>query len=228
MDRILNEMLEYPRVHCQPFPANSVFAPFLILVRYANIFITVGLYAMSLRYHEIYLLFFSFGLSLDTIVNVALVHLLRGAVPILGCGGPYDMPSVIAQHTGFFITSILIYSYQYNAPHIHTLHHALLAGWATLVPFAMAFFNFNSPEQLIVAYLVGSLLAFVWQIAFTFPLIVPRFPEMLEWRIMKFCGYQDTMCQEACDIVAVSDSSIVAYQYVPASAQLSRTPTSKV
>lgn len=211
-------LLEYPIVHCRPFPADSFFAPFLALVLYANVFITLALYFISLRFHEIYLLFFSIGLTLDTIFNAALVYLLQGAVPIEGCNGPYDMPSVIAQHTGFFVTSVIVYSYQYRTPHIHALHHALLAGWATIVPFTLAFFNFNSLAQIVVGYLLGSLTGFAYQVAIVFPIIVPQFPALLEWRIVKWSGYENNLCKDAFLYASDDDSTVaVAFQYVPAS-----------
>ena len=157
------------------------------------------------------------------IVNTAIVYVLQGEVPIAGCNGMYDMPSGIAQHAGFFVMSVLLYSYEYRTPHIHAIHHALLAAWAVIVPFSLAFFNFNSPAQLMVAYLVGSLGAFAYHIAIVFPIIVPKFPIILQWRIIKWCGYEDNMCCDAFrytdndDDYSSTSSAVVGYAYIPAS-----------
>jgi hypothetical protein len=163
----------------------------------------VALYTFSLRWRELWLLGFGVGLTLNAFLNGVLVVLIADRVPIEGCGGPYDLPSRVAQHAAFFITSILTYSFQYRSPHFHGYYQAALAFWALIVPYALVYFNFNSGAQLLAAALVGSVFAFVWQVLVMYYLLAPHFDVVTSWWAFKTLEYRDTWCRVAAEDVAL-------------------------
>lgn len=64
------------------------------------------MYVITLVYgqHELYLRFFSFGLTLNWLLNIGIQHLVGTEPHIHGCGEGYSMPSWHAQHAFFFYT----------------------------------------------------------------------------------------------------------------------------
>ena len=59
---------------------------YLVLAHYSGPAITLGFFVASALLRDVYLLFFGFGLTVDTLINGALKYALRDAVPQPTCG----------------------------------------------------------------------------------------------------------------------------------------------
>ena len=192
------------RDQCQPFD-ETIFSPYLAIVRASPEIIALTLFLLSLILHEVWLLSLSVGSYANWALNVALKRSFLQAVPVAGCVsfslycGPdgtdaCGMPAFNAQYNAFLVTSQIIYTYQWHAPHVRQWHIFGTMLWMSLVNSTHLYFNFNSAAQLIVGTAVGCAFALVWQL-FVFAAIYPYYDRILRWRIISYFGYRDTWCK---------------------------------
>lgn len=177
---------------CGPYEQtwqSGVFA----LLRYAPYFITIVLYIASFWYKQIYLLFFSIGLTLDGVLNEALNNAFPrawrtpGCPPLWGAAVAYQI-----EHAAFFITFVLGYMLLYR-PRTKLWHILLLFTFYALTVSGAHYMNFHYADAIANGAIVGSFAALTYQTILHW-FFVPRLCRMLKHRLIVYWGYMDTLC----------------------------------
>ncbi len=178
--------------NCQPYE-RSWLSAFLSLSRYTAQIITVLLFVVGIRYRELYLLLFGFGLLIDEGVNFT-INILNPSMPrVPTCTPVYG--SVIAyqvQHADFFVTFLLGYVALYRAC-AKLWHFALLVGFHAWVVLGAHFLNYHTAVAIVAGAALGSINALIYQ-AFLYWFVVPYFPVLTTLAPVRYFQYQDTLC----------------------------------
>lgn len=157
--------------------------------------LTFVLYVTGLWHKELYLLLFGLGMSGSTLLNWALNEAtsdrvqprVATCIPVHGAVLSFE-----TQQTAFFITFVLGYIALYEAQ-ARIWHLLLLVSLFALVFIGDHLLNYHSSEAIVAASTLGSALAFCYQ-WLLYVAIVPTFPRALRSRLVRFFGYDDTLC----------------------------------
>jgi len=163
----------YAFTQCQPF-RSTAWTRYLIWFRYASLFISVLLVGYGLVRRQILAVALGAGLLVDSGLNAVLKRIFRQPPPVAGCGlSPYAMPSFQAEHTAFFLVALAMYPMMWYTPRVRTTYIGLFVALYVLVIVTQMYFNFNSPEQVLVGTLFGSVFAWLWVMG-TFTYLYPH------------------------------------------------------
>ncbi len=202
----IGEIETWALLNC-PYTPNFA-TPYLVLTRYVTLAITLALYAVGLRYRELYLLLLGIGVTVNAAVNGLLKRAFVQPVPFATCGFDHvfctdpvtmtavacGMPAFECQDTSFFVVSLMLYAFQWHHPHIRFFHSLLLVAWMALVAYAHSFFGFNSAAQIVVGAAIGALFALLWQLLI-WTWLYPYFDKILRFAPVRWLGYRDTLCR---------------------------------
>lgn len=178
-------------LNCQPFE-QSWFAAFLSLSRYAPQIITLLLFTIGVLRSELYLVFFSFGLFGNTLINLGLNELLPSEPRVETCMPRYGNSfSYQVQHITFFTTFILGYFalYRRRATLFQISLTLLIHAWIVL---GAHFLNYYRSTAIVSAAVIGAVDAMLWQ-SLMYWFIVPRFEWLRRQEIVRDMGYQTTL-----------------------------------
>lgn len=157
------------------------------------IFLTVGIYAISLYQYELYLALVSFGLTFNWGLSV---FLQRGVFKQPGafadCGSPFQMPSFSTQLVVMFNTMMACYMVIWGKRLAGKLV-LLMQLFTACVLIARIFIGINTRAQLLAGALVGFLIGAMYHL-FILRIVYPYFGTVLKWEWIKFLGMVDTMC----------------------------------
>jgi hypothetical protein len=157
--------------------------------------LTFVLYVTGLWHKELYLLLFGFGMSGSTLLNWALNEATSDRVlpRVLTCVPVHGaVLSFESQQTAFFVTFVLGYIALYEAQ-ARIWHLLLLVSLFALVFLGDHLLNYHTAEAIVAATTLGSALAFCYQ-WLLYVAIVPTFPRAMRSRLVRFFGYDDTLC----------------------------------
>jgi len=186
----------YTRANCQPY-TSSWMSAFLSLSRYAPSIITFVLYFAGLRYKELYLLLFGFGLTIDAWIGYGLNTLIvnepriAGCLPVFGSAIAYQV-----QHAAFFTTFSLGYVSLYQ-PRTKLWHVAVVLLFYASVVLGAHYLNYYQSAAIVAGAALGSLNA-LWYQSALFWIVVPTFYIVLRSRLVRYMAYQDTLCTGDC------------------------------
>lgn len=188
---------------CPNYDKSLPGAPFFVMLDFYPIALTVGLAAISIIRQELYLFLLSLCLTANWLINLffqSVVFLQPGLFP--GCGSLYQMPSFSAQQAILFETMIALYMVCWTKK-IFWINTLLLHFFSSMVIWARIFIGINSIPQLLVGAIFGLVLGILFHCIIYF-LIVPYFKTILKWRIFKWRGFCDTLCQKKKVYISVS------------------------
>lgn len=188
----IEELESFTALNCEGYDA-TWFERILVTTRYSPLIITLVMYVSGLWYRELYLLLFGVGLTLDNLLNKALQMAIDERVPQKSCGGPLGMPSELAQHIAFFYAMLVTFPILYSQ-RMGLSKALILALGAALVYAAQVELGYNTPEQVLVGSVVGTLFGFVYQLVI-YTLLYPYFNTILSWSLVDWCGYADSWCR---------------------------------
>jgi len=177
---------------CGPYEQSWLTGVYALL-RYAPYFITIVMYVASFWYKQIYLLFFSIGLTLDGYLNEAINDAvnrpprMQRCPPLWGTAVAYEI-----EHAAFFITFALGYMSLYR-PRTKLWHIALLFLWYALIVSGAHFMHFHHSDAIVNGAILGTFVALTYQVLLHW-IFVPRLCRMLQNRLVVYWGYIDTLC----------------------------------
>lgn len=192
------EQLEvYTALRCVPHYDYGYFTRFLVICQFFPLYLTIGMWAMTFiyKYQEIYFRFFSIGLTLNWLLNLALQYMFRQRPHIQGCGGGYSMPSWHSQHVFFFYTIVITYLI-IQKRHMGAFNLLLLNAVPALVCASRLTLGFNTFSELMVGNIVGVAFAAISQLV-VFKWLRPKVPKLLEYRLVQWLGYRDHLLNMA-------------------------------
>lgn len=168
-------------------------APITVALDFYPIFLTVGMYAISLYQYELYFALVSLGLTANWGINVFLQHVVfKQLGAFAGCGSTYQMPSFSSQHIVMFNALMACYMMGWGKRFAGKLI-LLMQLFTAAVLVSRIFIGINTRAQL----LVGGLLGFGLGVGYhciLYYLIYPRFGKILEWQWAQWVGIVDTLC----------------------------------
>lgn len=170
-------------------------AAFFVVLDFYPLVLTVGLFAISILRQEIYLFLLSLGLSFNWLICFffqQVVFKQNGAFP--NCGSPLQMPSFASQQIVFFQTMVAFYAICWTKK-IYWTNTILLHFFSSLVVWARIFIGINTVQQLLVGAIFGLVLGTFYHCVL-FYLIYPHFKTILKWKIMKWRGFEDSLCKK--------------------------------
>lgn len=178
---------------CPLYDASIWGAAVTVAFDFYPIFLTVGIYAISLYQYELYLALVSFGLTFNWGLSVFLqraVFMQPGAFP--GCGSPFQMPSFSSQLIVMFTTMMSCYMVCWGKryPGKLVLIMQLFTG---IVLISRIFIGINTRPQLLAGALIGFILGYIYHL-FIMRILHPYFGDLLRWRWIQMLGIVDTMC----------------------------------
>jgi membrane-associated phospholipid phosphatase len=181
----------YTALRCAPHYDYGVFTRFLVICQFFPLYLSIGMYAVTLtyKYQELYYRCFSLGLTLNWLLNWALQYVFMSKPHIQGCGDGYSMPSWHSQHAFFFYTMVTTYVL-FKKQRLGAVNLVFLNAMPALVCAARLMLGFNTFSELMVGNIVGVTFAFVYQL-FLLKVVQPRVPWLLEFTLFKFLGYKD-------------------------------------
>lgn len=192
---LLLEIELWALTNCQPFQ-QSWMAAVLAVLRYAPQTITFLLFFGGLRYREIYLLLFAFGLTLNSLLNLALNALIMTAPRVATCvplhGATFSWQ---VQQTAFFVIFSIGFMALYR-PRTKLWHIFILLLFYVATVVATHMLNNDFANAIVSGAVVGTLMAFLYQ-WFLYFIIVPTFPMLLKKPWVRYWDYRDTLCN--CD-----------------------------
>lgn len=177
---------------CGPYEQSWLTGVYALL-RYAPYFITIALYIASFWYKQIYLLFFSFGLTLDGLINEAINDAVNRpprtpkCPPLWGTAVAYEIET-----SSFFVTFILGYMTLYR-PRTKLWHILLLFIWLALNVSGAHFMHFHHSDAIVNGAILGTFLALTYQVLLHW-IFVPSMCRVLRYRLVRYWGYIDTLC----------------------------------
>jgi hypothetical protein len=85
----IEQLEQYVALRCVPHYDYGYFMRFLVFCQFTPLYLTAGMYAVTLtfKYQELYYRFFSLGLTLNSLLNTCLQYLIRSEPHIQNCGG---------------------------------------------------------------------------------------------------------------------------------------------
>lgn len=179
-------------LHCQPFQ-QSWEAALLSLLRYAPTVVTLVVFAIGVRYSEIYLIWFGFGLSGSDTLNWLLNELIERAPRVATC--PPIFGAAIArqvQYVAFFTVFAFTYMSLYRPRlRLWQLVGVVLFYYLTII--AMHLLNYDFNDAILSGAALGTFLALAYQ-SFLFFVVIATFPHQLRSRLLRWWGAQDTLC----------------------------------
>jgi len=191
----LFEVELFTLLRCQPYEQTWSSA-LLALLRYAPQVITFLLYFGGLRYKELYLLLFGFGLSLNSAANQLANSVLRAEPRVPTCTPMHGAAvSWQAQQVAFFTLFSLAYASLYQA-RLKLWHSVALLTFLALTVLSQDALNYHTTESTVTGAALGCLLALLYQ-SFLYTLIVPSFPLVMRSRLVRYLAYQDTLCYDS-------------------------------
>jgi membrane-associated phospholipid phosphatase len=187
----IDQLEEYTALRCVPHYDYGIFTRFLVICQFFPLYLTIGMYAVTLtyKYQEVYYRFFSLGLTLNWLLNLALQYVIRSEPHIHNCGGGYSMPSWHAQHVFFFYTVLITY-FILKKQHIGAFNLMLLNSIPALVCASRLTLGFNTFSELMVGNIIGVTFGFFYQVVL-FTWVKPNIPKLLQFRVCKWLGYTD-------------------------------------
>lgn len=178
---------------CPLYDASVWGAPVTVALDFYPIFLTVGIYAISLYQYELYLALVSFGLTFNWGFSVFLQRaVFRQAGRFPDCGSPFQMPSFSTQLVVMFNTMMACYMVIWGKRYPGKLV-LLMQLFTACVLIARIFIGINTREQLLAGALVGFIMGYMYHL-FILRIVYPYFGNMLRWRWIRFLGMVDTMC----------------------------------
>lgn len=115
---------------------------------------------------------------------------LQPCSPCVSCG----MPAYEAQYTAFLAISIYLYVFTWRHSANTFVNSGLVVVWLLIASWSHSFFGFNSPAQIVVGVTVGAVFAMIWH-AFEYIWLYPYFRIALNWKLVRWLGYQDNYCE---------------------------------
>jgi hypothetical protein len=193
-DSFLFEVELFTLINCQPYE-QSWLSALLALLRYAPQVVTFLLYFSGLRYKELYLLLFGFGLSANSVVNQLANYLVVVEPRVPTCTTMHGAAvSWQSQQVAFFVTFSLGYAALYQA-RVRLWHVVALELFLALTVVSQDLLNYHSSQSAIAGSVLGTVLALLYQ-SFLYSIIVPTFYIVLRSSVVRYLNYQDTLCIE--------------------------------
>lgn len=187
----IDQLEIYVALKCLPSYDHSIFMRTLVVCQFFPLFLTIGMYTISLtyKYQELYYRFFSFGLTLNWLLNWLLQNIIQSKPRIQNCGDGFAMPSFHSQHCFFFYTMVITYLLlQRRRMGIFNL--LILNAVPALVCAARFTLGFNTFSELMVGCIMGTSFGFVYQYILL-KWVKPRVPRLLEVHIVRWLGFTD-------------------------------------
>lgn len=171
----------------------SLFSELLVALNFYPIYLTVGMYAISLYHVELYLALISFALTLDWLLNWGLRSWIQQPPPTAGCGSTYEMPSFASEDIMCFTIMLVTFTLVWRL-YVSPWKLCILSIVLALIIYARLDIGFNTPAQLIAGAFIGSVEGVVYQLLI-YHYIYPHFNRILSWRILVLSGFDDTLCR---------------------------------
>lgn len=196
---LAEELALWTTLNCQPFEPTFV-AHVLSSLRYVNALLSLSLYVAGIRYYELYLLLFGVGTSIDAVVNLVLRAVVADstlASPLCvdaysAAGG--NWPSFQSEQAAFVTVFLASYAVVYRArPHV--LSNLLLMLFYSAVVAGELLLNYHTRSQILGATIVGSVVAFVWQLALRWA-VLPEVDDLLALWPLRYFEYRETLCRD--------------------------------
>jgi len=188
------EVETWTRQQCQPYTASWMSAV-LSLSRYSPQVIQFLLYFAGVRYKEIYLLLFGFGLTGDSLVNFIVNRVAAADARVATCPPVHGaLVSFQSQQSAFFVSFALAYAALYRA-RLKLWHIAALLFFSTAVALADHLLNYHVAPAILNGCLIGATLAVGYQL-FLYAIVVPTFPIVLSNSLIAYLAYDDTLTRQ--------------------------------
>jgi len=178
-----------------PLYDHDVFgAHITIALDFYPIFLTVGIYAVSLYKYELYFALVSVVLTLNWGVNYGIQRMVGPSSRFPECGSAYQMPSFSSQHIVLFETMMALFMLTWGQKlYIKLIILLRLFSFAVLV--SRIYIGVNTTTQLLAGAGVGFVSAIVYHIIIYF-LIYPYFTRILDFTLMRWLGLEDNLCRK--------------------------------
>lgn len=180
-------------LNCQPFQ-QSWEAALLSLLRYAPSVVTLIVFAVGVRYSEIYLIWFGFGLwgsdLLNWLLNLIIARPPRvvTCLPIFGAAIARQV-----QYVAFFTAFAFMYVSLFR-PRIRLWQLLIVVLFYFFTIIAMHLLNYDFNDAILSGAALGTLLALAYQ-SFLYFTVIPTFEIQLRSRLLRWWGAQDTLCR---------------------------------
>lgn len=187
----IEQLEQYVVLRCAPHYDFSIFTRTLVIFQFFPLFLTIGMYAITLtyKYQELYYRCFSLGITLNWLLNLGLSYFFHSPPHIQNCGTNYSMPSWHSQHVFFFYTMVTTYAL-FKKQKLGAINLVFLNTIPALVCAARLMLGFNTFSELMVGNIIGVTFAFAYQL-FLLKVVQPRVPWFLGFPFVKFMGYRD-------------------------------------
>ncbi len=163
-----------------------------VLLNYFSLWLTLVLWVGTFKYKELYLFFFSLAITLGSLLNAGLQHVIRESPITPGCGDTFENPSLITQTAFFFVATIWTFPMFWNRP-IRAWWFFLLSLISPAAVYVRLFLGYNTPWQVFTGGLVGLGFAILFQGIMYF-LVFPQIPWILSTQMASWLRLEDTLC----------------------------------
>lgn len=163
-----------------------------IALDFYPIFLTFGIYVLSLYKYELYFALVSLSLTIGWIINFIIQRSLGETARFPDCGSPYQMPSFASQQIVTFETMMTLFMIVWGNRFKLKLI-ILLRTFTFGVLVSRIFLGINTTDQLLIGALMGFLLAILYH-TIIYYIIFPYFGKILNWSLIRWLGLEDNMC----------------------------------
>ena len=180
---------------CKLYDPNLPGAHIAIAFDYYPIFLTIGMYAISLYKYELYFAMVSVLLTINWLISYIIQRAIVGeSYRFIDCGSPYQMPSFGSQHIIVFETLMILYMLTWGSKFYFKLI-ILLRLFTSGVLVSRIFLGINTVEQLLMGAVIGFFEGIIYHLLIYYVLF-PYFSHILEWTLIQWLGLEDNLCRD--------------------------------
>lgn len=187
--------LECAIVGVCPLYISSPVGSILFALTFFPLFITLGLYTVSLYKNEFYLFCVSIMMTIDWLLNIFLQHIIATPSRFPGCGPEFGMPSFATQHIILFDTIFFTFLLLYKPTKNIELGAMLVKIFTIVILFGWTYIGINTKTEMIVGALIGFIEGIVFQY-FIYHTVGPYLHKVLKLKPMQILGIDDTICRK--------------------------------
>lgn len=179
---------------CPLYDSNVWGSEVAIALDFYPLFLTLGIYIVSLYKYELYFAIVSVILTMNWGINTFLQRVVFGeSARFIGCGSAYQMPSFSSQHIVLFEVLMTLYMITWGR-RVFVKLTILLRLFSFAVLTARIFIGINTPQQLFMGALAGFVEGLIFHMIILY-IAFPYFGDVLNLTLIRWMGLEDNLCR---------------------------------
>lgn len=174
-----------------PLYVHRDWSAFLLAITPFPLYLTAGLFTLSLYQQEIYVLLVSFVLTSNYVLNWALQLILNDPPRFPNCYMKFGAPSFASQHLVLIDVIVLTFPFFFWRP-IQFKALVVARFLVCFTMFAWIYIGANTPWELLVGAIVGLFYGLLFQFLMRF-VVASNIQWILSWRVCKLLSLMDSM-----------------------------------